>query len=52
MANNLLTTSYITNEGLLVLENELVFADKVNRQYSDEFAIKDAKIGATVNIRK
>jgi hypothetical protein len=24
----------------------------VNRQYSDEFAIKDAKIGATVNIRR
>ena len=52
MSNNLLTISYITNEGLLVLENTLVFADKVNRQYSDEFAIKDAKIGATVNIRK
>jgi len=52
MSNNLLTISYITNEGLLVLENTLVFADKVNRQYSDEFAIKDAKIGATVNIRR
>jgi hypothetical protein len=52
MSNNLLTISYITNTGLLVLENTLVFADKVNRQYSDEFAIKDAKIGATVNIRR
>jgi hypothetical protein len=52
MTNNLLTISYITNTGLLVLENTLVFADKVNRQYSDEFAIKDAKIGATVNIRR
>lgn len=50
--NNLLTTSYIVNTGLLVLENSLVFADKVNRQYSDEFAIKEAKIGATVNIRR
>lgn len=50
--NNLLTTSYIVNTGLLVLENTLVFADKVDRQYSDEFAIKDAKIGATVNIRR
>jgi len=50
--NNLLTTSYITNVGLSVLENTLVFADKVDRQYSDEFAIKDAKIGATVNIRR
>jgi len=52
MANNLLTTSYITNTGLLVLENTLVFADGVERQYSDEFAIKGAKIGATVNIRR
>lgn len=52
MSNSLLTISYITNTGLLVLENNLVFADKVNRQYSDEFAIKDAKIGATVNIRR
>lgn len=50
--NDLLTTSYIVNTGLLVLENELIFADKVNRQYSDEFAIKEAKIGATVNIRR
>ena len=52
MSNNLLTISYITNEGLLVLENNLVFADKVDRQYSDEFAIKGAKIGATCNVRR
>lgn len=52
MSNNLLTTSYIVNVGLSVLENTLIFADKVNRQYSDEFAIKEAKIGATVNIRR
>jgi hypothetical protein len=52
VSNNLLTISYITNEGLLVLENTLVFADKVDRQYSDEFAIKGAKIGATCNVRR
>lgn len=52
MSNNLLTISYITNEGLLVLENNLVFAGKVDRQYSDEFAIKGAKIGATCNVRR
>lgn len=40
------------NTGLLVLENTLVFADGVERQYSAEFAIKGAKIGATVNIRR
>lgn len=52
MSNNLLTISYITNEGLVVLENTLVFADKVDRQYSDEFAVKEAKIGATCNVRR
>lgn len=52
MSNNLLTISYITNEGLDILENMLVFAGCVNRQYSDEFAIKEAKIGATCNVRR
>jgi hypothetical protein len=52
VSNNLLTTSYIVNTGLLVLENTLVFADGCDKQYSDEFAIKEAKIGATVNIRR
>lgn len=52
MSNNLLTISYITNEGLDILENRLVFAGCVNRQYSDEFAIKEAKIGATCNVRR
>lgn len=52
MSNNLLTISYITNEGLVVLENTLIFADKVDRQYSEEFAVKEAKIGATCNVRR
>jgi hypothetical protein len=52
MANTLLTRSEITREALWVLENNLVMAKHVNRQYSDEFANKDAKIGATINIRK
>jgi len=52
MANTLITTSYLTNEALEVLENNLVIANKVNRQYSDEFGQKDFKIGATVNVRR
>lgn len=52
MSNNLLTISYITNEGLVVLENELVFADGVDKQYSQEFAINGAKIGAVCNVRR
>ncbi len=52
MSNNLLTISYITNEGLVVLENTLITADKFDKQYSSEFAVEGAKIGATVNVRR
>ena len=52
MANNLLTMSYITNESLVVLENELVIANRVERQYSAEFAQTGAKIGNTCNVRR
>lgn len=52
MSNTLLTISQITNEGLMVLENDLCFADHVNRQYADQFALSGAKIGYTVNVRK
>lgn len=52
MANTLLTISDITNEALMVLENDLVFADKVNKEYDDKFAQAGAKIGYTVNVRK
>jgi P22 coat protein - gene protein 5 len=52
VAQTLLTMSYITNEALVVLENELVIANRVERQYSDEFAQTGAKIGATCNIRR
>lgn len=44
--------SYITNEALVVLENELVIANRVERQYSNEFAQTGAKIGAVANIRR
>lgn len=50
--NNLLTMSYITNEALVVLENELVIANRVERQYSNEFAQTGAKVGNTVSIRR
>ena len=52
MSNTLLTISDITNEGLMILENEFVVADKVNREYDDRFGIDGAKIGYTVNVRK
>jgi hypothetical protein len=52
MANNLLTISKITNEALMVLENELTFTGEVDRNYDDQFAVVGAKIGANVNVRR
>jgi len=52
MANNLLTISKITNEALMVLENELTFTGNVDRNYDDQFAVVGAKIGNTVNVRR
>jgi len=52
MANNLLTISKITNEALMVLENELTFSSEVDRNYDDQFAVVGGKIGNTVNVRR
>lgn len=51
MANNLLTPLMITRESARILENNLTFSKFVNKEYSDEFAIRGAKIGATMNVR-
>ena len=52
MSNNLLTIPKITNEALMVLENELTFTSEVDRNYDDQFAVVGAKIGNTVNVRR
>lgn len=51
VANQLLTISYITTDGMPVLANQMVTADKVNRQFDEEFGRKGEKIGATCNVR-
>lgn len=51
-SNQLLTTSKITNEALMVLENQLTFSSNVSREYDDQFGNSGAKIGATINVRK
>lgn len=50
--NNMLTISDITNEGLMILENEMCVANQVNREYDDRFGIDGAKIGYTANVRR
>jgi len=42
----------IAKETLMAFKNQLGFTKKVNKQYSDEFAKKGAKIGSSVTIRK
>ena len=50
--NTILTISMITNESLMVLENELTFTSKVLRTYDDSFGVDGAKIGDTLNVRR
>lgn len=47
-SNVLLTPSLISKETLVILENNLVAAGKVNRQFENQFV----KIGTTLSIRK
>lgn len=50
--NTLLTIAMITREALKVLENNLTFTKRVNRQFEDKFGVDGAKIGTVVNVRK
>jgi coat protein Gp5 len=52
VANQLLTITMITNEGLMVLENNTIFCKQVNREYSGKFGDEGAKIGTVLNVRK
>lgn len=49
MANEFLTPSVFANEGLRLLENELVIASKVHTDYSSEFT---GNVGDTISIRR
>jgi hypothetical protein len=54
MANTMLTAAIVAREALMILENNLVIAEKVYRGYEPEFDknINGYKIGDTVTIRK
>ncbi len=51
MSNRLLTPTQVLREAQRVLHNNLVFVKNVNKQYSSEFAVSGAKVGATINVR-
>lgn len=48
MPNTFLTPDIIAREALMVLENNLIMANLVHRDYSNEFA----KVGDTITVRK
>jgi hypothetical protein len=48
MANKLITPSVIAKEALMQMENNLVFANRVHREYKKEFV----KVGDSVSIRR
>jgi len=50
--NTLLTPLMITQEALMILENELNAAKHFDRQYDDRFGVEGAKIGNILNLRK
>lgn len=52
MSNTILTPNVYTMESLRILENNLVFAKQVSREYDPKFAVEGAKIGYTLNIRR
>lgn len=50
-ANTLLSIGMITEEALVVLENQLTFTKCVNRQYDSAFGNQGRQIGDTLSIR-
>lgn len=51
--NNVLQTiSMITPDALAVLSNNLQLVKRIARDWDDDFAVKGAKIGQTINVRR
>lgn len=51
-ANVLQTISMITPDALAVLSNNLQLVKRISRNWDDDFAVKGAKIGQTINVRR
>jgi hypothetical protein len=52
MANDIITSSIITNETLRILHNESAFLGNINTEYEDRFSNKGMKAGSVVNVRQ
>jgi len=51
-SNTLQTISMITPDAAAILSNNLVLAKRVARDWDDDFGVKGAKIGQTINVRR
>ena len=52
MANNVITSSIITNETLRILHNNSAFLGNINTEFEDQFAKKGLKAGSVINVRQ
>ncbi len=52
MANSFLSPTVIAKEMMMQFKNSLGFTKNVNRQYDEQFAVKGAKIGSSITVRK
>ena len=50
--NTLLTISMISRDAAIVLGNTLDLAKRVNRDFDNDFGVKAAQIGQTINVRR
>ena len=52
MANNIVTSSIITNETLRIVHNNSAFLGNINTEFEDQFAKKGLKAGSVINVRR
>jgi len=52
MANAVLTPTMVTNDAVIVLENNLTIAKFIDRSYEPQFGREGEKVGATIQVRK
>ena len=52
MANTTLTPTMVTNDAVIVLENNLTIAKFIDRSYEPQFGREGEKVGSTIQVRK
>ena len=52
MSNQVLTPTMVTNDAVIVLENNLTIAKFIDRSYEPQFGREGEKVGSTIQVRK